>query len=85
MTTPNTIPPSKAGRVEHFAFDIGDRVMIKEIQRPGRVMALIIDFEGDKHCSFVADAEYNLGPFKVGELRKLADAGIAAEKKKERQ
>ena len=33
----------------------------------------------DQHCSFVADAKYNLGPFKVGELRKLADAGRAAD------
>lgn len=33
----------------------------------------------DKHCSFVADYDYNLGPFAVGELRKLADAGIAVD------
>lgn len=33
----------------------------------------------DKNCSFVADAKYNLGPFQVGELRKLAQAGIAAD------
>lgn len=31
----------------------------------------------DMHCSFVADAEYNLGPFKPGELKQLADAGLA--------
>jgi hypothetical protein len=34
----------------------------------------------DKHCAFVADHEYNIGPFKVGELRKMADAGISADK-----
>lgn len=34
----------------------------------------------DAHCSFVAGDKYNLGPFRVGELRKLADAGIAADK-----
>lgn len=32
----------------------------------------------DKHCSFVADAEFNFGPFKVGQLRDLADAGLKA-------
>lgn len=32
----------------------------------------------DNHCSFVADHPYILGPFKRGELRKLAQAGIAA-------
>ena len=31
----------------------------------------------DAHCSFVADQEFNIGPFKIGELRKMADAGIA--------
>lgn len=36
----------------------------------------------DQHCSFVADAKYNLGPFKVGELRKLARAGIEIDKLK---
>lgn len=36
----------------------------------------------DLHCSFVADFDYNLGPFKLGELRKLADAGIEADSKK---
>jgi hypothetical protein len=30
----------------------------------------------DYHCSFVADDCFNLGPFKPGELRKLADAGM---------
>ena len=33
----------------------------------------------DQHCAFVADYEYNLGPFKRGELRLLADAGISAD------
>lgn len=31
----------------------------------------------DAHCSFVADHPYAIGPFKVGELRKMADAGLA--------
>jgi hypothetical protein len=34
----------------------------------------------DRHCAFVADHEYNIGPFKIGELREMADAGIAADK-----
>lgn len=37
----------------------------------------------DRNCSFVADAGYNLGPFKIGELRKLADAGIAEDARRE--
>lgn len=37
----------------------------------------------DQNRSFVADYKYNLGPFKIGELRKLADAGLAADKKKD--
>lgn len=30
----------------------------------------------DQNCSFVADESYIIGPYKVGELRKLADDGI---------
>lgn len=41
---------------------------VKEVQRMNWL---------DENCSFVANHEFNLGPFKVGELRKLADAGIA--------
>lgn len=33
----------------------------------------------DQHCSFVADHPYNFGPFKRGELRMLAQAGIAVD------
>ena len=32
----------------------------------------------DYNCSFVADSHFNLGPFKPGQLRELADAGIKA-------
>lgn len=39
----------------------------------------------DAHCSFVADFEYNLGPFKVGELRMLADAGLAVDALREKE
>lgn len=31
----------------------------------------------DQHCAFVADSEFRIGPYKVGELRKMADDGIA--------
>ncbi len=33
----------------------------------------------DQHCAFVADQEYNIGPFAIGELRQMADAGLAAD------
>lgn len=33
-------------RTEIFKFDLNDRVMVKEIQRPGKVDALTIDYLG---------------------------------------
>lgn len=36
----------------------------------------------DNHCSFVADYDYNIGPFKVGELRRMAEAGLAIDEGK---
>ena len=33
-------------RTEIFKFNLNDRVMIKEIQRPGKVDSLMIDFLG---------------------------------------
>lgn len=33
-------------RAENFAFDLGAKILIREIQRPGRVEALMIDFLG---------------------------------------
>lgn len=30
----------------------------------------------DQHCAFVADSQFNIGPYKIGELRKMADDGI---------
>jgi len=35
----------------------------------------------DKHCSFVADEPYRIGPYKVGELRKMADDGLETDRK----
>jgi hypothetical protein len=56
MSNPKTIesgqPPlagaigSESGRVEHFRFNLNDRVIILEIQRPGKVEALMIDYIG---------------------------------------
>ncbi len=34
----------------------------------------------DLHTAFVADGEYRIGPYKRGELRKMADDGIAIDK-----
>ena len=31
----------------------------------------------DRHCSFVADYEFKIGPYKVGQLRQMADDGLA--------
>lgn len=33
----------------------------------------------DQHTSFVADEKYNIGPYKVGGLRAMADDGIEAD------
>jgi len=30
----------------------------------------------DEHCAFVADPEFAIGPFKVGQLREMADEGM---------
>jgi hypothetical protein len=40
----------------------------------------------DHHCAFVADSEYSIGPYRIGELRKMADDGIQidAARQKER-
>ena len=37
------------GRTEQFKFDLKDRVIIREIQRPGVVEALMIDFLGPQY------------------------------------
>ena len=38
--------PCPPGRIEHFKFDLGDKVIIREVQRPGMIEALTIDFLG---------------------------------------
>lgn len=37
------------GRTEQFKFDLNSKVMIREIQRPGVVEALMIDFLGPQY------------------------------------
>lgn len=37
----------------------------------------------DLHTAFVADGEYIIGPYKTGELRKMANDGIAIDKARE--
>lgn len=36
-------------RVERFQFDLGDKVMIPEINRPGTVEALTVDYLGPQY------------------------------------
>jgi len=38
-----------SGRIEHFKFDLNQRVLVREIQRPGRVIALTIDYLGRQY------------------------------------
>lgn len=37
------------GRTEHFKFNLNDRVMVREIQRPGRIEALLVDYLGPQY------------------------------------
>lgn len=37
------------GRTEHFKFDLQEKVLVKEIQRPGRVESLMIDYVGPQY------------------------------------
>ena len=40
---------SASGRIEHFKFNLEDKVLIREVQRPGMVEALTIDFLGPQY------------------------------------
>ena len=42
-------PCSASGRVEHFKFNLNERVIIREVQRPGKVEALMIDYLGPQY------------------------------------
>lgn len=42
----NTPDPKRGGRTEHFRFDLRDKVLVREVQRPGVVESLMIDFLG---------------------------------------
>ena len=48
---PGSLHPagSASGRVEHFKFNLEDKVIIREVQRPGMVEALTIDFLGPQY------------------------------------
>jgi hypothetical protein len=49
---------SDSARIEHFAFDLNARVMIREIQRPGKVESLMIDYLGVQYrVAFWADSK----------------------------
>lgn len=37
------------GRTEHFKFNLEDKVIVKEVQRPGTIEALTIDFLGPNY------------------------------------
>ncbi len=41
--------PELPRRVEPFVFDLNDPVLVREVQRPGRVEALMIDFLGPQY------------------------------------
>jgi hypothetical protein len=43
------------GRTEHFKFDLNQRVIVTEIQRPGKVIGLIIDNLGTQYQVAVWD------------------------------
>jgi len=57
MTTTDELPkatesvesPCIAARIEHFKFDLNQRVLVREIQRPGKVVSLIIDNLGPQY------------------------------------
>lgn len=43
-------PPSlSTRRVENFLFDVEDRIIVREIQRPGVVEALLVDSRGPQY------------------------------------
>ena len=48
----------------------------RELLEPLRRDAERLDWL-DLHCSFVADGEYKIGPYLVGQLRQMADDGLA--------
>jgi len=45
----------KQGRIEHFKFDLNEKVIIREVQRPGMVESLTIDFLGPQYRVFYWD------------------------------
>ena len=47
MDKSNQLPAG--GRVEHFKFNLDEKVIIREVQRPAVVEALTIDFLGPQY------------------------------------
>jgi hypothetical protein len=59
------------GRVEHFRFDLGDRVIIREVQRPGMVESLTIDFLGVQYrVAYWDNSERKTAWLKADELER---------------
>lgn len=64
-------PGSASGRVEHFRFNLEDKVIIREIQRPGVVEALTVDFLGPQYRVVYWDnSERKTAWLKVDELER---------------
>lgn len=55
-----------------FAYHRNETRLIKEIEKDQNRLNWL-----DLHTNLVADGEYVIGPYKIGELRKMADDGIA--------
>lgn len=56
-------------RIEHFDFDLGDKVLVREIKRPGVVEALTIDFLGPQYrIAYWDNSERKTVWLKAGEL-----------------
>lgn len=61
-----TIP---ARRVEHFKFNLEDKVLVREIQRPGVIEAITIDFLGVQYrCVYWDNSERKTVWLKADEM-----------------
>lgn len=40
---------SASGRVEHFEYDLNEKVLIREVHRPGVIESLCVDFLGPQY------------------------------------
>lgn len=62
------------GSIMHKSWSVIDSNISEGVNTDGKRIDWL-----DRHCSFVADGEYKIGPYKIGELRQMADAGISAD------